>query len=36
MGIYNTAAEIEYLVEHLPGIIDTLRANAPLEDVPVS
>jgi cysteine desulfurase len=31
LGIYNTEADVEYLLKHLPGIIAKLRANAPLE-----
>lgn len=33
LGVYNTAAEVDYLLERLPGIIEKLRANAPVEDV---
>lgn len=29
LGIYNTAAEVDYVLKHLPGIIAKLRANAP-------
>jgi cysteine desulfurase len=32
LSIYNTAAEVDYLLEHLPPIIEKLRANAPLEE----
>ena len=27
LGIYNTEAEVDYLLKHLPGIISKLRAN---------
>jgi cysteine desulfurase len=29
LGIYNTEAEVDYVLEHLPGIIAKLRASAP-------
>ncbi|MGO8931098.1 MAG: cysteine desulfurase NifS [Limisphaerales bacterium] len=29
LGIYNTGAEVDYVLKHLPGIIAKLRANAP-------
>ena len=29
LGIYNTEAEVEYVLKHLPGIIAKLRANSP-------
>jgi cysteine desulfurase len=29
LGIYNTDAEVDYVLQHLPGIIAKLRANAP-------
>jgi cysteine desulfurase len=29
LGIYNTDAEVEYVLKHLPGIIAKLRANSP-------
>jgi cysteine desulfurase len=29
---YNTAAEVDYLLKHLPGIISRLRAHAPVEE----
>jgi cysteine desulfurase len=29
LGIYNTEAEVDYVLQHLPGIIAKLRANAP-------
>ena len=29
LGIYNTEAEVEYVLKHLPGIISKLRANSP-------
>jgi cysteine desulfurase len=29
LGIYNTREEVDYVLEHLPGIIAKLRANAP-------
>jgi cysteine desulfurase len=31
LGIYNTDSEVDYVLKHLPGIIDKLRANAPAE-----
>ena len=31
LGIYNTEAEVQYVLKCLPGIIATLRANAPIE-----
>ena len=31
LGIYNTAAEVDYLLEKLPGVISRLRAAGPLE-----
>ena len=31
LGIYNTDAEVEYVLKCLPGIISRLRANAPME-----
>jgi cysteine desulfurase len=30
---YNTAAEVDFLLERLPPIIETLRANAPVEQL---
>src|SRR5688572_8095316 len=30
LGIYNTDAEVDYLLQHLPGIISKLRAISPL------
>ena len=30
LGIYNTDAEVEHVLKHLPGIIAKLRANSPL------
>ena len=30
LGIYNTEAEVDYVLEHLPGIIAKLRASAPV------
>jgi cysteine desulfurase len=30
LGLYNTEAEVDYVLAHLPGIISKLRANAPL------
>ncbi len=30
LGIYNTEAEVDYVLKHLPGIIEKLRANAPI------
>jgi cysteine desulfurase len=29
LGIYNTEAEVDYVLSHLPGIIAKLRANSP-------
>jgi cysteine desulfurase len=31
LGIYNTEADVDYVLKHLPGIIDKLRANAPAD-----
>jgi cysteine desulfurase len=31
LGIYNTEPEVDYVLKHLPGIIEKLRANAPVE-----
>jgi cysteine desulfurase len=30
LGVYNTAEEVDYLLEHLPPIIAKLRAHSPL------
>jgi cysteine desulfurase len=30
LGIYNTAAEVDFLLQHLPGIVAKLRAISPL------
>ena len=30
LGIYNTEAEVDYVLKHLPGIIAKLRANSPM------
>lgn len=30
LGIYNTSAEVDHLLTQLPGIIEKLRANAPV------
>jgi len=30
LGIYNTDQEVDYLLQHLPSIIEKLRVNAPL------
>jgi cysteine desulfurase len=30
LGIYNTDAEVDYVLKHLPGIIAKLRANSPM------
>lgn len=35
LGFYNTQAEVKYVLDRLPPIIDQLRANAPVEE-PVS
>jgi len=32
LGIYNTDAEVEYVLKCLPGIISRLRANAPITE----
>jgi cysteine desulfurase len=32
LGIYNTDAEVDYLLKHLPGIISKLRANLPVPE----
>jgi cysteine desulfurase len=31
LGIYNTEAEVEYVLERLPRAIETLRKHAPVE-----
>ena len=31
LGIYNTEAEVDYVLKHLPAVVDKLRANAPAE-----
>jgi len=31
LGIYNTEAEVDYVLKHLPGIVEKLRANVPVE-----
>jgi cysteine desulfurase len=37
LGIYNTEAEVDYVLKHLPGIIARLRASAPVEEpIPAS
>lgn len=33
LGVYNNAAEVDYLLERLPPIIEKLRANAPVEEI---
>jgi cysteine desulfurase len=35
LGFYNTLAEVNYLIERLPAIVETLRAHAPIQE-PVS
>ena len=30
LGIYNTEAEVDYVMQYLPGIIAKLRASAPV------
>jgi len=30
LGIYNTEADVDHTLKHLPPIIEKLRANAPL------
>ena len=32
LGVYNTATEVDYVVNCLPGIIEKLRAHAPVEE----
>jgi cysteine desulfurase len=32
LGIYNTEAEVDYLLEHLPGMVAKLRAHAPVSE----
>src|SRR3954470_13377691 len=32
LGIYNTAAEVDYLLEKLPGVISRLRADVPVTE----
>jgi cysteine desulfurase len=32
LGVYNTADDVDYLLERLPAIIQKLRANAPVEE----
>ena len=34
LGIYNTSEDVDYLLQHLPGIIAKLRAISPLEVKP--
>jgi len=34
LGIYNNDAEVDYLLEHLPGIVAKLRALSPASDSP--
>jgi cysteine desulfurase len=29
LGIYNTSAEVDYVLQHLPGIIEKLRSISP-------
>lgn len=33
LGVYNTAREVDYLLERLPPIIEKLRANAPVDEL---
>jgi cysteine desulfurase len=33
LGIYNTEAEVDYVLKHLPGIIARLRASVPVEEM---
>jgi cysteine desulfurase len=33
---YNTSADVDHLLKHLPGIISRLRAHAPVEDKSIS
>ena len=32
LSIYNTEAEVDYVLKHLPGIIARLRASSPVEE----
>jgi len=32
LGRFNTSAEVDYLLDRLPGIIEKLRANSPVEE----
>jgi len=32
LGIYNTEADVDYVLQHMPGIISRLRANSPAAD----
>jgi cysteine desulfurase len=32
LGLYNTEAEVDYVLQRLPPIIEKLRANAPIEE----
>jgi len=32
LGVYNTEAEVDYVLQHLPGIIGRLRANSPVAE----
>jgi cysteine desulfurase len=36
LGIYNDDGEVDYLLEHLPGIVSKLRALSPASDAPVA
>jgi len=36
LGIYNDDAEVDYLLEHLPGIVAKLRALSPATESPVA
>jgi cysteine desulfurase len=31
LGVYNTESEVDYVLEKLPGAIETLRKHAPVE-----
>ncbi len=36
LGMDNTPAEVDYVLEQLPPIIERLRANAPVEEPAIS
>lgn len=35
LGLYNTEAEVDYALKQLPPIIEKLRANAPMQEMPL-